>query len=411
MLFLLIISIIIGLAMAMAIGANDVANSMAPSVGAKAITIKQAVIIAAVLEFSGAFFFGKMVTETIRKGIVKPEIVTSSQDMLAGALAALLAAALWIFIATALELPVSTTHSIVGGMAGFGIAVAGIEAVNWGRMLFIVISWFLSPFLGGLLSFLMFKYISVAILRKKRPFAATKEIAPILIGLTFLIVTLMFILKALHYKGSYIVPVSISLNIAFATGITSYIILRKKKIKRSNRYEAVEEVFRRLQLMTSCYVCLAHGANDVANAIGPVSVIYSIIAIGSIAQTVEVPRTLLALGGIGIAIGVAVWGHKVIKTIGSRITELNNTRGFSINFSTATTVLLASALGLPVSTTHTVVGAVVGVGYARGVDALNLEIIKQIVISWLITVPAGAILAAIFYKLFKLMLQQLHILM
>lgn len=398
----LMLAIIVGFAMAMAIGANDVANSMATAVGAKAITIKQAVIIAAILEFSGAIFFGKMVTETIRKGIIKPEVVTDPQAMLAGAFAALISATLWIVIATTFELPVSTTHSIVGGMTGFGIAAAGLSAVNWGKMFFIVASWFISPFLGGALSFLMFKYISKTILRKKRPFAAAKQIAPLLIGMTFLIVTLMFIKKALHYKGAYLMPISISLNIAFIGGIISYIRLRKKRIK-GNRYEAVEEIFKKLQIMTSCYVSIAHGANDVANAIGPLAAIYAIITYGNIAAKVAVPKALLALGGVGIALGVAIWGHKVMKTVGTKITELNNTRGFSIDFSTATTVFLASALGLPVSSTHTVVGAVVGVGYARGVGVVNLEIIKQIVASWFITVPAGAIMSAIFYKIFMML--------
>lgn len=398
MLTVLILAIIVGFAMAMAIGANDVANSMATAVGAKAITIKQAIFIAAILEFSGAFFFGKMVTETIRKGIIRPDAIADSNAMLLGAFSALIAACLWIFIATAFELPVSTTHSIVGGMAGFGIAAAGLKAVYWGKMAFIVASWFVSPFLGGFLSFLVFTFISRTILRKKRPFAAAKRNAPILIGLTFLIVTLMFISKALHYEGSLLLPFSLALNTAFLAGIVSFITLRKKKVK-GNRYLAVEEIFRKLQIMTSCYVSLAHGANDVANAIGPLAAIYAIAKYGNIAQKVAVPKTLLALGGIGIALGVAIWGHKVMKTVGSKITELNNTRGFSIDFSTATTVFIASALGLPISSTHTVVGAVVGVGYARGVDAVNLEVIKQIVISWFITVPAGAIMSALCYLL------------
>ncbi len=404
MLPILILSILVGVTMAMAIGANDVANSMATAVGAKAITIKQAVIIAAVLEFSGAFFFGKMVTETIRKGIVKSDVITDPQSMLAGALAALIAATLWIFIATVFELPVSTTHSIVGGMTGFGIAAAGLNAVSWGKMTFIVASWFLSPFLGGLLAFIMFKTISWSILQKKRPYAAAREVAPLLIGLTFLIVTLMFIVKALHYTGNLLVPLSIALNIALLGGIISFLALRRQKMKGMNKYEAVEGIFRKLQIMTSCYVSIAHGANDVANAIGPLAVVYAITVHGSLAAKVSVPKSLLAVGGIGIALGVGIWGHKVMKTVGSKITELNNTRGFSIDFSTATTVLLASSLGLPVSSTHTVVGAVVGVGYARGVDAINLEVIKQIVASWFITVPAGAIMSAGIYKILLMML-------
>ncbi len=395
---ILILAIVVGFAMAMAIGANDVANSMATTVGAKAITIKQAVIIAAILEFSGAFFFGKMVTETIRKGIVKPDVITNPNAMLAGAFAALIAATLWIFIATALELPVSTTHSIVGGMAGFGVTAAGLSAVNWGKMVFIVASWFFSPIFGGILSFFLFKFISKTILHQKRPFAAAKEIAPFLVGTTLLIVTLMFIKKALHYKGGFFVPFSVALNIAFFSGILSYIILRRKKVK-GNRFVAVEEIFKKLQIMTACYVSLAHGANDVANAIGPLAAIYAIIKYGNIAEKVDVPRGLLALGGIGIALGVGIWGHKVMKTVGTKITELNNSRGFAIEFSTATMVLLASSLGLPVSSTHTVVGSVVGVGYARGVGAINMGVMKQIVVSWFITVPAGAIMSAIFYHI------------
>lgn len=396
MFLVLIFAIIVGFAMAMAIGANDVANSMATAVGAKAITIKQAVFIAAVLEFSGAVFFGKMVTETIQKGIVKADAVADSHTLLLGAFSALIAACLWIFIATAFELPVSTTHSIVGGMTGFGIAAAGLKAIYWRKMVFIVASWFISPFLGGILAFLVFTYISKTILRKKRPYAAARRHAPILIAVTFLIIVLMFISKALGYQGSFLLPLSLSLNIAFITGITSFIRLRKKKIK-GNRYAAVEEIFKKLQIMTSCYVSLAHGANDVANAIGPIAAIYAIVQYGNLADKVAVPKSFLALGGLGIALGVAVWGHKVMKTIGSKITALNNTRGFSIDFSAATTVLIASALGLPISSTHTVVGAVVGVGYARGVGAVNLEVIQQIVISWLITVPAGAGMSAILY--------------
>ncbi len=399
MLIVLIFAIIVGFAMSMAIGANDVANSMATAVGAKAITIKQAVFIAAILEFSGAFFFGKMVTETIQKGIVKADAVTDSHAMLLGAFSALIAACLWIFIATVFELPVSTTHSIVGGMAGFGIAAAGLNAIYWRKMVFIIASWFISPFLGGLLAFLVFSYISKAILRKKRPYAAARRHVPFLIAITFLIIVLMFISKSLRYQGSFLLSLSLALNIALITGIISFIRLRKKRIK-GNRYFAVEEIFKKLQIMTSCYVSFAHGANDVANAIGPIAAIYAIAQYGKLTENVTVPKSFLALGGVGIALGVAIWGHKVMKTIGSKITELNNTRGFSIDVSAATTVLVASALGLPISSTHTVVGAVVGVGYARGVGAVNLGVIKQIVISWLITVPAGAGMSAILYLLF-----------
>jgi PiT family inorganic phosphate transporter len=401
--FLLIFALFVGFVMAISIGANDVANSMATAVGAKAITIKQAMIIAAILEFSGAFLFGRMVTETVWKGIVKTEAITEPMTIVTGALAALIAATLWVFIATAFGLPVSTSHSIVGGMVGFGIAALGLSAINWGKIGFIVMSWFISPVMGGGLTFLLFKFISKTILHKRRPFTASKRIAPILIGTTFFIITVMFCKQTLRLKGGNLLPLSVALNIAFVGGILSYRFLRRLKLK-GNQYAAVEEIFRRLQIGTSCYVSLAHGANDVANAIGPLAAIYAILQYGTISSKITVPKELLALGGVGISIGVVTYGYKVMKTIGTQITELNNTRGFSIDVGTATTVLLASALGLPISSTHTVVGSVVGVGYARGVGAVNLGVIKQIILSWLITVPAGIVGAVIIYKILIIVL-------
>ena len=395
---ILILAAIIGFVMSMAIGANDVANSMATAVGAKAITIKQAVIIAAILEFTGAFFFGKMVTETVRKGIVDPAVIKEPNIMLAGAFAALVAAALWVFISTVFALPISTTHSIVGGMAGFGIVAVGWSAVNWGKMLFIVASWFLSPLLGGLMAFAMFKFISWAILHRNKPFEAAKKVGPVLIGLTFFIVMLMFFRKAMHMdrlQG----PVLWSGLIGLATAIIAFLVLRRRKADK-DEFGSVENIFKKLQIMTSCYVSLSHGANDVANAIGPLAAIYAVVKLGTVGGAVEIPKYLLGLGGLGIALGVALLGYRVMHTVGDGITELNNTRGFSIDFSTATTVFLASILGLPVSSSHTVVGSIVGVGMARGLEAVNFDILKKIAVSWLLTVPLSGVTAALLYKLF-----------
>ena len=398
---ILILALIVGFIMSMAIGANDVANSMASAVGAKAITIKQAVIIAFLLEFAGAFFFGQMVTNTIRKGIVDPNLITNYKMLIAGGFAALISAALWVFIATIFSLPVSTTHAIVGGMTGFGIAALGWGAVNWLIIIFIVISWFLSPFLGGLLSFIIFKIISATILHKDDPLRAAKKVGPVMTALTFFIIMLMLMKKGLHLENWFLI-LGVSIITALIAGIVGYFLIRNLKAKTDNGYETTEGIFRNIQVITSCYVSLAHGSNDVANAIGPLAAIFVAATTRSVGATAEIPRYILALGGLGIAIGVAAWGHRVMKTVGEGITELTNTRGFSIDFATASTVFLASVLGLPVSSTHTVVGAVTGVGYARGLEALNIDKLKEIALSWILTVPLAAVTSAYLFKIFKI---------
>ncbi len=394
---LIIVAFIIGFVMAMAIGGNDVANSMATAVGARAITIKQAVIIAAIFEFSGAFFFGKMVTNTIRKGIINPDLIKDPNVLVAGALAALLSATIWILVATKFSLPISTTHSIVGGMTGFGIVALGWTSINWAKIIAIVISWFLSPLLGGIIAFFVFKLIVSLILHKKSPLDAMKKVGPFLIGITFFIFMVMFFNKALHKKDMEFYSL-VSLGIGIFATIVGYFILKRFK-KKNTEYEVVEMMFKKLQVMTSCYVSLAHGSNDVANAIGPLAAIYGIWKMHRISSTTPVPKLLLVLGGLGIAIGVAIWGHKVMKSVGEGITELTNSRGFSVDFSTATTVFLASMFGLPVSSTHIVVGSITGVGYANGFEALNLGFLKQILASWLLTVPLAAITSAVLFKL------------
>ena len=399
---ILIIALVIGLLMAIAIGANDVANSMATAVGAKAITIKQAVIIAAILEFTGAYIFGKGVTETIRKGIVDVSFIHNPHMLIYGALAALISAMLWIFLSTIFSLPVSTTHSIVGGMIGFGIMAAGIHAVQWAKVIFITIGWIVSPFIGGALAYFMFKYIAKAILHHRTsPAIRVKKIGPVLIALTFFVISIMFFIKVLHTK-QYTTNIGISLCIGVIGWIIGKIFVRifiKSKGDIFDEYNIVEEIFRRMQIFTSCYVALAHGSNDVANAIGPLAAVYVVVKTGVVSGKVMFPRWLLALGGLGIALGVALWGYRVMQTVGTKITELTNTRGFSIDFATATTVLFASILGFPVSSTHTVVGSVVGVGYARGLEAVNLGVLKNIIASWALTVPVAALTAAGIYKI------------
>lgn len=394
---LLTIAFAVGFVMAFSIGANDVANSMSTAVGARAITARQAVIIAAILEFLGAVMFGSHVVTTITRGIVKPEVMNDARTVLAGALAALLGSSIWILLATIWGMPVSTTHSIVGGMAGFGIASIGLDAINWGRMMSIFVSWILSPIAGWLLAYVVFKLISYAILRRPNPSTAMKKATPVIIFTTFFIISLLFMLKTLKMQLSE--SFLISLTVSISASMVGTLMLRKIGADDSNSYEFVEDVFKRLQVMTSCYVSFSHGANDVANAIGPLALIYWIVSHGSIAQKVHVPVWLLALGGLGISMGVLILGYKVMKTVGEEITQLNNSRGFCIDFSTASTVLLASVFGFPISTTHVVVGSVVGVGMARGMELVNVGVLKNILISWFATVPVAALASAGIYLL------------
>ncbi|NJE08301.1 inorganic phosphate transporter [Thermococcus sp. M39] len=384
--------------MAWAIGANDAANSMSTAVGAGAITPKQAVIIAGILEFTGAYFFGKSVTETIRKGIIDLSQITEPTVLIYGSIAALLAAALWLLIATKFGLPVSTTHSIIGGIVGYGIVYAGLGIVNWGKMAQVVASWILSPVFGAIMAFVVFKAISKTILQSGDPVKSAKNHSPVWIGLAFVVIGSMFYIKVLHGKSLLIALVKFGIPAGFVAFLISFVVLRRN-FKSDDPYIGVEMIFKKVQVLTSAYVALSHGANDVANAIGPVAAVYAVATMGLAGIKVPVPRWILAMGGLGIAIGVATYGYKVMETVGKKITELTNTRGFSIDFSAATVVLIASWLGLPISTTHTVVGAVIGVGLARGVKAINKDIVKDIIISWFVTVPIAAIVSGIIFKI------------
>ncbi|MBO8161527.1 MAG: inorganic phosphate transporter [Thermosipho sp. (in: Bacteria)] len=394
---LVIVAFAVGFGMAYAIGANDVANSMSTAVGAKAITPKQAVLIASILEFLGAVLFGAHVTKTIAKGIVNLQQIGDPNLILIGAFSALIASTIWILLATFWGMPVSTTHSIVGGMVGFGLAAGGLQIINWGTMLKIIITWITSPLIGGAFAFIIFKFISWSILHRKHPAKAAKYVAPILLGIAFYTIAVLFIVKTLKKDLSFGNEIGIILGIIVF--LSSYFIMKKTKIT-DGEYSVVEKVFKNAQIVTSCYVSFSHGANDVANAVGPLALIYLILTTQSFSGVVTIPIYILALGGLGISFGVATLGHKVMKTVGEDITELNNSRGFSIDFATATTVLFASTFGMPISTTHTVVGAVSGVGFARGIEVVNVGILKNIIISWFVTVPfAAGVSALLFYIL------------
>ena len=402
---ILIIGFVFGFYMAWNIGANDVANSMAPAVGAKAITIRQAVFIAGILNIVGATFIGSHVTNTIRKGIVSTEVMSDPHVVLAGALAAMLAAALWVSFATWRSLPVSTTHSIVGAMIGFGITAGGFSVINWGKLGAIVLSWIISPVLSLIIGFIMFKVIIKVILSRDSVFKQSIRTSPYFIGGTIFMVVLSFVFKTpLGKKLTMSTPMALIAAFIFAAvfGYVGKMLLKKFLSQKEENANGAEEVFRRIQIGTACYIALAHGANDVANAIGPLAVIYFLVQTGTVGAKVPVPIFLLLFGGVGIALGIGMAGKRVMTTIGTKITTLTNTSGFAVSFSAATTVLVASKLGLPVSTTHAAVGGVMGVGLARGFDAVNFRIIFQIMIYWVLTVPASAITSMIVYKIIRI---------
>ena len=398
---ILILGYIFGFYMAWNIGANDVANSMASSVGAKAITIRQAIFLAGILNIIGAVFIGSHVTNTIRKGIVSTEIMTDPHVALIGALSALLAAALWVSFATWKSLPVSTTHSIVGAMIGFGIMAGGFSVINWGKLLAVVLSWIISPFFSIVIAFVIFKVIVRLILSKKNNFTQALKFSPLFVGITLFVVVLSFLFKtplgkrlALGPQAALAVAVLMSVLLGFAATA-----LLKRYVKDEEL--GAEAIFQRIQVGTACYVALAQGANDVANAIGPLAVIYFLVKTGNVGGKVPVPVFLLFFGGIGIACGIAMAGHRVMETMGKKITTLSNTRGFSVEFAAATTVLVASKMGLPVSTTHAAVGGVLGVGFARGMEAVNFGIVFKIMVYWVLTVPAAALTSMIIFKILQ----------
>lgn len=397
------LSLLGGFLMAFNLGANDVANAMASAVGAKAITVRQAVLIAGSLNFIGAVFLGSHVTATISKGIINPQLIPPKLIML-GMFASLIAAALWVFVSTLTALPVSSTHSIVGSILGFGLVAGGPEVVNWGKLGGVILSWIISPFFAALVSFIVFSHIRKNIFFKPKFVLQAKKWGPFWIALTISLILLSFLYKTPIGKKLNL-PWSLSLVITIAIAGLCYLLSRmliKKLIAgREDDAQTVEDIFKRIQIGTSCYVALSQGANDVANAIGPVVAIYMIAKHQPFMAQAPIPMSILALGGGGIAMGIMLFGSKVITTVGEKITKLNNTRGFSVDFGAATTVLAASNMGLPVSTTHAAVGGVIGVGLARGFSAVDFGIITRIIIYWVLTVPIAAFTSILIFQFLR----------
>ncbi len=435
---ILFASLVIAAYMAWNIGANDVANAMGTSVGSGALTLKRAILVAALFEFCGAVFFGSHVTDTIRKGVLdfggEDFGYEISQKLMYGFMAALLSAAIWLTVATKMGLPVSTTHSIVGGVIGVGLFIQP-SSVNVGKVIEIILSWIASPLLGAVLAFLSFYVIKKLIMEHDDPLTRTRSLAPVLAFPTFAILGLALQFKALkgffkNLDGRGLIESSkwlpakedgswnpfsdvawIPFNSILVASIIGLIasLLMRKALKRyefkEEGYAGVERVFIWLQIITACYVAFAHGANDVANAIGPMAAIWDISTspTGTLSPNkVEVPIGLLLLGGIGITIGVATWGYKVMDTIGKKITHITPSRGFAAEFGAATTVLIFSMpfLAVPISTTHTLVGAVVGVGLAGGASAVDFRVFAKIAGSWVASLPVAGIGSIVLYILF-----------
>lgn len=461
-----ILVLLTGFYMAWNIGANDVSNAIGTSVGSGALTLRRAVIIAAILEFAGAFFVGGNVSETMQRGLIDTSLFHAEPLILVlGFCCALLGTSIWLQVASYFGWPVSTTHAIVGAIIGFGILAGGVDVVRYDEVSSIALSWVISPAISGVIAYVLFTILQKKILFTMNPIHSAKKLFPILLFVvisTFALSLMFNGLKNMNLTFTFIEALGISLGLGLFGALLCLLFVRKlsylpketlapsaatpqavvslekackhlqrvqlaaegevsdraaalleetKKMaddlrihtkihQKTSQYRTVERLFVYLQIASACFIAFAHGANDVANAIGPVAAVLSILDKGFISETAPIPPWLLAMGGLGIVIGLATWGWRVVKTIGQKITELTPTRGFCAEFGAATTILVASKLGLPISTTHCLVGAVLGVGLAGGLRALNLSTLREIVLSWIITLPASALMTmALFYGL------------
>lgn len=407
---LIVVAAAVGFLMAWGIGANDVANAMGTSVGSKALTIKQAIFIAMIFEFAGAYLAGGEVTSTIRKGIIDSAYFVNTPELLVfGMISALLAAGIWLAFASYLGWPVSTTHSIVGAIVGFAAVGISADAVEWGKVGGIVGSWIITPAISGFIAYLIFQSAQKLIFDTDNPVESAKRYVPFYMALAGFVMALVTIKKGLKHVGLDL-PTDqgyfIAIGLAVLVGIAGKLFIGRLNIdpaaKRDEQFANVEKVFAVLMIVTACCMAFAHGSNDVANAIGPLAAVVSIVESGGeIGSKATLVWWILPLGGIGIVAGLALFGHRVIKTIGKGITHLTPSRGFAAELAAACTVVIASGAGLPISTTQTLVGAVLGVGMARGIAAINLGVVRNIVVSWVITLPAGAGLSIVFFFMIK----------
>jgi len=410
----LFLATLVGLYVAGNIGANDLANAMGTSVGSGALTLKQAVLVSVIANLLGAVLAGGHVTSTISKGIIDPGLLTNEpNNLMLGMFAALISAGLWVHLATYFGLPISTTHAIVGAVVGFGMLSVGPGAVSWGKIIAIATSWVISPAAGAAIAGGIFYLIEKRIMSVRDPYAAAVHYAPVLIFLVVLVLILSLIFKALKnlhpeighfYTVLLAFPCAALASLAGRKWVRWQVQLKCELGPDSEGHSPEECLFAQLQVLTACYVAFAHGANDVANAIGPLAAIFSVVKTKSVALQVEVPVWMLFVGGMAVGGGLIAFGTRVMETVGKNITEMTPVRGFCAQFGAATTILVCSRLGLPVSTTHVLVGAVVGVGLMRGMGTLDLRILKNIGLSWIVTVPLTIVLAMVLYKLLTVVL-------
>jgi PiT family inorganic phosphate transporter len=407
---IVLVAALFGFLMAIGIGANDVANAMGTSVGSKALTVKSAIIIAMIFEFAGAYLAGGEVTDTIRKGVIETSLFIDQPDVLVfGMMSSLLAAGAWLLLASYMGWPVSTTHSIIGAIIGFACVTVGTEAIDWGSVKGIVGSWVITPLISGIFAYVIFTSAQRLIFDTENPLINAKRFVPVYMFITTMVIALVTIKKGLKHVGLHLSNTeawlwSAGFSAVVMIGGYLYIMNKFSAKEDDHSFAGVESIFTVLMVITACAMAFAHGSNDVANAIGPLSAIVSTVEnLGNIAAKSTIAWWILPLGGFGIVVGLATMGHKVMATVGTGITELTPSRGFAAQLATACTVVLASGTGLPISTTQTLVGAVLGVGFARGIAALNLGVVRNIVASWIITLPAGALLSVVFYYVIEAM--------
>lgn len=395
------------------VGANDLANVMSTTMGSKAVTVKQAMLIAIIFELAGAFLGGGGVTETMRDGIINTsQLSNQPQTLIEGMLSVLFACTIWMNLASYIGVPVSITNALVGSMVGFGSMVLGSEAIHWNQVSHIAIGWITSPFISGLTAYLLFISIQQTIFIKSNPLAKAKLFVPVYLFLIGSILSFITVFKGLHHFDIHL-NVRQSLAVTLATSIIMTVmgmvfiksIPEPAKIKRRDRFIQVEKYFAVLMALTACAMAFAHGSNDVSLAVGPLTIVHSLIMNGQNGFAADnYPAWIILFGCVGVISGLLMYGRKVIETVGSSITALTPSRAFAATLAAATTVVVATSTGIPVSATQTLVGAVLGVGLARGIGALNLIVIRNIFMSWIFTLPAASLLTIISYKVLHALL-------
>lgn len=412
-LVLLFIAIALCFFMTWGVGANDLANVMSTTMGSKAITVRQAMIIALVFEFAGAFLGGSGVTETMRDGIIdSSQLADQPLIMIEGMLGVLLACTFWMNLASYLGVPVSITNALVGSMVGFGWLVLGPNAVHWQQVYHIAIGWITSPLIAGITAYALFISIQQTIFVKSDPLARAKLYVPVYLFLVGSVLSFITVFKGLNHfdihlntKQDLVVTLSTSISITLLGMFFIKKIPEAPRIRRRERFIQVEKYFAVLMALTSCAMVFAHGSNDVALAVGPLSIIHSlVIHPGQPLSAGNYPDWIILFGCVGVLTGFLVYGRKVIETVGSAITALTPSRAFAATLAAATTVVVATSTGIPVSATQTLVGAVLGVGLARGIGALNLIVIRNIFMSWVLTLPAASLLTILAYKFLHLVI-------